>query len=341
MVLLFAPEPGAEKLCDAAGSQPFQHMRVVFLTLGAGGVAAGGHEALRGKAQQVQRVEHAVFVLLPVPDHALHAVVLQSRAGLVEKIVAFHHNFGVLVRQRSGHPVIGQHQQRAHFKTVAAGGEALAQEPRHGGNARRARAAEDAAAQDQLHRLVPIQLRLNLIQQAVHFVRLTFPAQIVQRVQQVVKKQHPQIGVAAKALAVLQRGFRAAEKGAAQELIPAMIFHHFIHGHGPAGQVHAPTLQLQRRVKAGVLRRILPKRPLQLTVAFRGPLGPCGVAAGRVHVHGQHGDIRERRRFPGLVLRIQPVHCRQIDQTFQNFVPGAAYRQHIIAHGASPFPTDA
>ena len=163
MVLLRAPEAGAEKRGDAPGSQPFQHMGVVFLTLGAGGVTAGRHKALRGKTQQVQRVKHAVFVLLSVPNHALHAVVLQGRAGLVEKIIALYDDFRVLVSGRIRHPVIGQHEHRAHLKALAAGGEALAEEPGHGGNAGRARAAEDAAAQDQLHRLVPVQLRLDPI----------------------------------------------------------------------------------------------------------------------------------------------------------------------------------
>ena len=152
------------------------------------------------------------------------------------------------------------------------------------------------------------------------------------------KEKHPQIGMAAKALAVFQRGFRAAEDRAAQQLIPAVVLHHLIHGHGPPGQVHVPAFQRQRRVKAGMLRRIAPERLLQAAVAFRGPLGPGGVAAGRVHIHGQKRDFRQRCLVPGFVQRIQPVQRRQIDQTFQNFISGAAYRQHIASHGASPFP---
>ena len=253
MVLFFAPEPGAEKLCDAAGSQPFQHMSVVFLTLGAGGVAAGGHEALRGKAQQGQRVEHAVFVLLPVPDHALHAVVLQRRARLVQKLVAGDGDFALRVHLGGGHAVIGQHQHRAHHKSVRIPGEAMAQVPADGGDAARARAAEDAAGQKHLNRVAPVQIGPHAVHHGVELVGLALGAHVFQRAQQIGKEQYAQIGVPAEALAVFQIGLGAGEQRAGQQPVQRVARGHLADGGGAAAEIHAPPADGQARVKAGVL----------------------------------------------------------------------------------------
>ena len=289
---------------------------------------------LRRQAQQVGRVKDAGGILRAVSHHALHAVVLQRRARLVQKLVAGDGDFALRVHACGGHAVIGQHQHRAHHKSVRIPGEAVAQVPADGGDAARARAAEDAAGQKHLNRVAPVQIGPHAVHHGVELVGLALSAHVLQRAQQIGKEQYAQIGVPAEALAVFQIGLGAGEQRAGQQPVQRVARGHLADGGGAAAEIHAPPADGQARVKAGVLAGRGRQRGAGLLVGLGGALNTSGVAAGGVHVHREQVQSGQRT----LAGRGKSVRARGVDDGFQHLAARSAHGDHIPAHAQASFP---
>ena len=133
--------------------------------------------------------------------------------------------------------------------------------------------------------------------------------------------------MAAKTLAVFQPGFRRGKQGTGQQTVPAVVLRHFFHGGGPAAQVHVPLPHVYSGVKAAMRRRARFQGFPHILVAFGGPLGPGGVAAGSVHIHRQHIQMGDAAKNVG---------AGGVHKAFQNFVAGSANGNYITAHRQSP-----